>query len=176
MLDRAVSEAWISVISLTQTCSASSWRIVSKQTSISNRGCLSQPSAVLGSACRPTPNIRLLSIQHVTTKGRLQPNASSGLHKVSSNSDSTWCKGPNFAGHYTVPNGAAVQTVSCTLLSTSSLGSVTTRACQTLMRIIPCGLLHQRNSNLFVAEQRSTSVSKCEPSFYTWRGSRFELA
>jgi hypothetical protein len=38
----------------------------------------------------------------------------------------------------------------------------------------PCGLLYQRDSNLFVIEQSATIQSKCEPRLYVWLGSRFE--
>ena len=33
----------------------------------------------------------------------------------------------------------------------------------------PCGLLYQRDSNLFVVEQSATIKSKCEPSLYVWQ-------
>jgi len=38
----------------------------------------------------------------------------------------------------------------------------------------PCGRLHKRDSNLFVVEHSATIQSKCEPSLYIWRDSRFE--
>jgi hypothetical protein len=81
---------------------------------------------------------------------------------------------PNFAGHFTVAVwGCGSNCVSYAVIDAIT-GAVYEKGLPNPNEGYPCGLLYQRDSNLFVVEQSATIQSKCEPSLYVWRGSRFE--
>src|SRR5713101_1231751 len=83
-------------------------------------------------------------------------------------------KGPNFAGHYTVAEWGCGSNCVVYAIIDAITGAVYDKGLPNPNEGYPCGLLYQRDSNLFVVEQSATIQSKCEPSLYVWRGSRFE--
>jgi hypothetical protein len=87
-------------------------------------------------------------------------------------------KGPNVAGHYTVAEWGAVQTASCMPLSTPSLESYTTRACQTQMRVIravSCISGIATCSSLSRALRYSRSANRAFTSGEVHNSSRYDL-
>jgi hypothetical protein len=83
-------------------------------------------------------------------------------------------KGPNFAGHYTVAEWGCGSNCVVYAVIDAITGFVYDKGLPNPNEGYPCGLLYQRDSNLFVIEQSATIQSKCEPRLYVWRGSRFE--
>jgi hypothetical protein len=83
-------------------------------------------------------------------------------------------KGPNFAGHYRVAEWGCGSNCLVYALIDVITGAVYDKGLPNPNGGYPCGLLYQRDSNLFVVEQSAATESKYEPSLYVWRGSRFE--
>src|SRR6266478_4202549 len=82
-------------------------------------------------------------------------------------------KGPNFAGHYTVAEWGCGSNCVVYAVIDAITGAVYDKGLPNPNEGYPCGLLDQRDSNLFVVEQSATIQSKYEPSLYVRRGSRF---